>query len=145
MSMTYSIDLSKKLRGIASPQSVDTLMRTVAVAMLGATKDRIHEDGKKANGSQIGQYTLEYLRRRTKAPYNRTNSRKIILSLTGQMENDYKVVAMGNLSYGLGFSNQFNANKAGWAEDRFGKVYALTKQELNGVNVILQDWLKKQF
>lgn len=142
--MTYSIDLSKKLRGIASPQSVDTLMRTVAVAMLGATKDRIHEDGKKANGTDIGTYTLQYLRKRTKPPYNRTNSRKIILSLTGQMENDYKVVPMGNLSYGLGFSNQFNANKAGWNEDRFGKVYALTKDELKQVNLIVTDWINKQ-
>lgn len=142
MSMTVSIELSKRLQKMASPQAVDTLMRTVAVGMLGATKDRIHEEGQKANGSQIGSYTLDYLKKRVKAPYNRTNSRKIILSLTGQMENDYKVIAMGNLSYGLGFSNTFNAQKAGWAEERFGKVYALTREELIELNRIIAQWIK---
>lgn len=142
MSMTVSIDLGDKLKAIASPQAVDSLLRTVAVAMLGEVKTRIHEEGANAKGSPIGTYTNEYLKRRMKAPYNRTASRKVILSLTGQMENDFKVINLGG-SYGLGFSNQFNADKAEWNEERYGKVYALTTEEQKQVSLIVTDWVKK--
>lgn len=57
--ITVKIDLSGlNLAGtIANIQSaMDTTIRTVATSMLGEVKTRIHEEGKAADGSDIGQY-----------------------------------------------------------------------------------------
>lgn len=129
---------------MTSPQAVDSLVREVAVYLLGETKERIHERGLNAKGAPIGTYTASYLRRRTKPPYNRNASSKVILSLTGRMENDYVVIPLGNSSYGLGFTNSFSADKAKWNEERFGKVYALTPNELKQVSAIVQEWISKE-
>jgi arylsulfatase A-like enzyme len=48
------LDLSKTIQSIQT--ATDTVMRTVATSMLGEVKTRIHEEGKAADGSDIGQY-----------------------------------------------------------------------------------------
>ena len=45
--------------------------------------------------------------------------------------------------YGLGFSNSFNADKAQWAEERFGAIYKLTPEETKIMQLIINDWLDK--
>ena len=125
-------------------QQADGLLREVAVGMQALTRERIHEQGRKGDGSQIGEYGDKYLKLR-QSKYNRTADRKVILSLTGQMENDYKVIALSDTEYALGFDNQLNADKADWAEERFGKVYTLTQEELDGVRAIVQDFIKQNF
>lgn len=101
----------------------------VATALLGPVKSRIHGDGQASDGAEIGVYDNAYLRERQKR-YNRTADSKIILSLTRQMENDFSVQAVGNTSFGLGFNNEKNYEKAMWNDKRFGHiVYALTKEE----------------
>ena len=130
MNVTTNIDqvinsLESKL-GDATKQYV-TLR--VATALLGPVKSRIHEEGLASDGAEIGTYDNAYLRERQKR-YNRTADSKIILSLTRQMENDFSVQAVGSTSYGLGFNNSANYEKAVWNDKRFGHiVYALTKEE----------------
>ena len=143
MSVQVNIPITAKLQKIASQQSVDTLVRTIAQSMLGETRDRIFESGLNAKASPIGTYSPEYIRFRARK-YNRGTSSKVILSLTGQMENDWSVIPLGNSSYGLGFKNSFNADKAEWNEDRYGKVFALTPDELKQVNAIVIEWINKQ-
>ncbi len=141
MNLTIEIPILDKLKAATTPSSVDTLLRTIASAMLGETRERIHEQGLNAKASQIGKYALSYLKVRVKK-YNRTADRKVILSLTGQMENDWKVIAVQG-GYGLGFSNSFNADKAKWAQERFGTIYQLTPEEQKQVQLIINGWLNR--
>ena len=145
MSVSISEQISVKLQKMASPQAVDSLVRGIAEGLLGEIKTRIHEEGKNAKGGQIGTYSYQYLLRRQKPPFNRTSDRKVILSLTGQMENDFKVIGLGNSSYGLGFSNSFNADKAEWNEERYGKIYATTPDEKKLIHAEINDWIARTF
>jgi len=59
-------DLSKKLAQFQKGGAgYDTVLRTVATSLLGDVKNRIHEDGKAADGSQIGTYSKGYMVVRT--------------------------------------------------------------------------------
>lgn len=159
----------KRLQSLADN---DKMLRTCATTVLGLMKNRIHEDGKDANGNQIGTYSPAYMKIRTgnfanaarfvkgakkgslknagvftkgagksaaRPQYHRTNDTKVILSLTRQMENDMKVVAIENGAYGIGFSNPLNYNKAIWNQVRYKKpIYSLSEQERQAVLEIAQ-------
>lgn len=61
--------------------------------------------------------------------YNRTSDRKVILSLTRQMENDFSVIATAN-GYGLGYQNEENYKKSQYAEKNYNKkIFDLTETE----------------
>lgn len=140
-------DSSALVRITAKLQSLeqsDALLREVATTMLAETRQRIHEDGKNAKDASIGTYKKSYLEWRMENGYKATGS-TVKLFLTGQMQNDYKVVPQSKTKYGLGFSNAFNADKAGWAEERFGKIYGLTKNEQEMVQLICDEFVKKLF
>jgi hypothetical protein len=143
MSIEIINPLQGKLSKMVSQQSLDTLCRTIAQTMLGEVRDRVHIEGKNANNAQIGQYSPDYIKVRVRK-YNRTANPKVILALTGQMENDWSVIPLGNISYGLGFKNSFNADKAGWVQEKYGRIYSLTKDELAMVQLIVNDWINKQ-
>jgi hypothetical protein len=139
--MSLTIDISPTIQSLGkavSPASVDTLLRNIAQGLLGEIRTRIHEQGQNAKGSQIGTYSKAYLKRRIKA--GKTASTKVVLSYTRQMQNDWKVIPLGG-SYGLGFSNSLNADKADWMQERFGKIYALTPSEQKQMEAIISDWL----
>lgn len=112
----------------------DKVLRTVAITELAEVKVRIHQEGKKADDSQIGEYTNPYLKlRQTK--YNRTSSPTIIFSLTRKMENEFVVIGTEK-GYGLGWldskegkNSVSNFDKSKFLEERFGKVYKLTEKE----------------
>lgn len=125
---------------VPPPAAVDSLLRTIAEVLLADIRERIHEQGLNASGGAIGQYTLAYLKRRIKA--GKTADKKITLSFTRQMQNDWKIIPLQN-GYGLGFSNSFNADKARWAEERFGSIYKLTPDEQKVLRLLIDDWLSK--
>ena len=144
--ITTTVDVSalKELQGrVLSAAQADSLLREIATSMLGVTQKRIHEQGRKADGSQIGSYSDNYLKLRERN--NLGTDRTVILFFTGQMQNDYKVVPLSDTEYGLGYDNKLNADKADWAEERFGKIFALTDEELNDVRTIVQAYLDKVF
>lgn len=149
--ITTEVDVSslKELGGkMLTLREADTLLRLIAEGMLGATHDRIHTDGKKSDGSKMGTYSPKYLELRKKPPAEGGTSDSdpnIRLFFTGQMQLDYKIIPISDTEYGLGFSNEFNAQKANYAEERFGEIYALTDQEMQGLRDIVSEYVQQIF
>lgn len=63
--------LISKTEQVASAESVDKLLRTLAISTAGNMAYRIHTEGKKADGSQIGTYSKGYMVVRTGAYKNK--------------------------------------------------------------------------
>ena len=150
------------------------MLREIAVSMVGEIQKRIHTDGKKADGSNIGTYSDGYLKQRIKA--KNFSDPKVVLFYTGQMQNDWKVVPLSDTEYGLGYDNPVNVAKADAAEfgtesatvkahtrklksgktaevksytragrDGYGTIFALTDEEQTQVQAIIQAYLDKVF
>lgn len=109
--------IAEKLKILKDPEY---LLRPVALGLIDKMTQRIHVDGKASDGGEIGQYSNSYLKARQRKPYNRTADRKIIVSLTRQLENDWSVIATQR-GYGIGFKNSFNLDKLRWVEEGKGK------------------------
>lgn len=140
---TSTIDVMvAQIQAIFHPIVVDKLMRIMAFNILALMKLRIFTQGRKADGNAIGEYSDKYLQVRQKQ-YNRTGDRKIILSLTRQMENDLKVDKLPNGEWGIGLSNAANDAKADANEQRFGAVFALTADEEAQMEVVISEELKR--
>jgi len=92
--------------------------------------------------------TMSIKTRKLDAPrprYNRTRDPKVVASLTRQMENDLKVVALGPYSYGLGFSNSHDFDKSQWVEatyKRKDKIWALSPDEQKAVGEIVEKYIQ---
>jgi len=140
-------EVSQRLYGrtlfLMNPEYVnDKLIRTLAVNAAVLTKNRIHKDGEKADGSHIGEYSNSYMKIRAKN--NRDKSRKVILSLTRQMESDYAPMATPT-GWGLGFKNPLNANKAEWVEDKYGDIYQLQEDEKRELRKVADKFINDLF
>lgn len=134
--------VKEKVIEVIGPTS--TIYRQIALDLIPIIQERIHVQGKAADGNEIGNYSLQYIKIRQR---NKRNSDpKVILSLTRQMENDYAVVATQR-GWGIGFNNQFNLNKAKWNNKRYGgrTIYDLTASELETVTKILNALIEQQF
>lgn len=59
------LDIEKKFAASLSPQSIDKLTREIAITTAANMRERIHELGQDAKGSQIGIYTEAYMKVRT--------------------------------------------------------------------------------
>lgn len=57
--------LIDKTKLAATPQGIDKMLRSMAISTAGDMAHRIHTDGEKADGSQIGTYSPEYMKVRT--------------------------------------------------------------------------------
>lgn len=133
--------LVAKLQEVNDPNGTarDRMLRQVASDTLANVKYRIHTEGLNSAGQPIGQYSSAYLRIREKN--NRGRNPKVILSLTGQMENDFSIVSSQANRYGLGFKNTLNADKAEWVQDEYGRVYDLTQQETDHAGLVANDFI----
>lgn len=131
------VDLKKRVLTLAQ---TDSLLREIATSMLGVTRTRIHEQGIKSDGSQIGTYSSSYLEVRRENGLSNTN---VNLFFTGQMQNDYKLIEISKTEYGLGYSNKLDADKAKWNTERYGRIFALTDDELDQVRDIIREYLNK--
>lgn len=116
------------------------LLRPIALGVIDKMTTRIHVDGKRSDGKQIGRYSNGYLRLREKM--NRGSDRKIIVSLTRQLENDWSVIATPK-GYGVGFNNPHNLEKLRWVEGQKGEVSSLTKGETKYVGDVANDLVKQ--
>lgn len=122
----------------------DLVLRKAAVDLAANMKERIHTEGRKTDESQIGKYSNSYLKIREAK--NRGQSKKVILSLTRQMENDFSIVAgSGATGYALGFKNEDNAKKAGYAEERYGDIYTASKTEIASLRKVVEFEIAKLF
>lgn len=118
-----SPSLLQRLQALKDPKP---LLRPVAFDVLALMVERIHEKGEAADGSQIGIYNNQYLRLRQKK-FKRSGDRKIIVSLTRQLENDWAVLATPQ-GWGIGFNNPLNAQKMVWIEEQKGKKIAALQE-----------------
>lgn len=123
-------EVADRLRAkISKLRDKEYLLRPVCVDLIDLMTKRIHVDGAAADGSQIGTYNNAYLKYRQKK-HNRTADKKIIVSLTRQLENDWSVIATAQ-GYGIGFKNRFNLQKARWVEQIKEKnIFSLASNEL---------------
>lgn len=130
-----SDSILKKLKIL---QDREHLLRPVAFDIIALMTERIHQDGKASDDSQIGTYSNRYLRLRENK-YKRSSDTKVIVSLTRQLENDWSVIATEK-GYGIGFLNPLNFQKAGWVEDVKDKtIFKLSKAERDHATKRLQE------
>lgn len=139
--VTITANISQVLGKIASNfellKDKEYLLRPLAIETIPNMKERIHKEGEATDGGQIGQYSNGYMRQREKA--NRSDDRKIIVSLTRQLENDWAVLGTSN-GYGIGFNNSFNTQKARWVEAGQKKIiFNLSEQEKQYITERLQE------
>ncbi len=130
------------MKSIAEPNGAarDLMLRTMASDLAANMKERIHVDGKNSSDAPIGQYSNKYLNIRDK--FKRGRSKKVILSLTRQMENDFSIISgSGATGYALGFKNSLNFDKSQWNEDRYGDVYKPTVKEQNQLRKVAEQFI----
>lgn len=122
----------------------ERLTRSIATSMVPVMRNRVHEKGLAADGSNIGTYDFRYLLFRQRPPNNRTADPDVILSLTREMENDLKAVPIQN-GWGIGYTNQKNLDKAIENEKRFGKkiLTALTPEEDALIVELVDDYVNE--
>jgi hypothetical protein len=117
------------------------LLRPVAFDLIALMTDRIHDQGKASDGSKIGEYSSSYLKLREKN--KRGPDKKIVVSFTRQLENDWAVIPTQN-GYGIGFNNPFNKQKAQWVEQQKGKkIFKLSVQEREESVLSIREQVKK--
>lgn len=133
-------ELITELNGLQTDEQ--SWMRPVVLALSGQVRYRIHVEGNRADGGDIGQYKNSYMRVREKN--NRGSDKKMIYSLTRQMEQDFVPVAE-NDQYGLGFNNEHNFDKATWLEEKRPGVYDLSPEEIQLAEDALTDYLNGIF
>lgn len=111
--------------------------RTALSTVLAVHKPRIFEKGLDSTGSQIGKYSPAYAKKKDKLG---RNPGYVNLRLTDQMLGDYGLVVSGE-TYAFGFQNSFNADKAGWVQDKYNKdIFHLSDSEIE----LLMDILERE-
>lgn len=135
--------LSKVVSNFELLQDKEYLLRPLAIETIPLIKERIHEQGQASDGSQIGSYANSYMRRRIEA--GRGESRKIIVALTSQLEQDWSVQPTPN-GYGIGFNNILNAQKLRWVEEQKSKIIGnLSADEKQYITERLQELVNGAF
>ena len=133
--------ISEQLKGLHKLET-DPATRLGAVISLGIIDERVWNNAgtRATNGSKLSPYTKGYLYTRKKN--NRGESRVKILSLTGDMNNQFNVSALGGNEYGVGWSGVGafdrngirNADKRKWIEGyEKKKIFFLNQKEINSV------------
>lgn len=119
-------------------------------SVLAQQKKRIFQQGKDSSNGKIGSYSTEPISiskknqaRQTGKTYFKGGYRQyksligkgantVNLRNTDQMMMDLGTTVVSKGKYGIGFSNQFNADKAEWNEERYDKkIFETTTQEDN--------------
>ena len=144
--MTYSSNLPTVLNTVnlklLSIQR-DEMARLQAFSLLAVIKERIHIQGKDSNGAQIGTYTPAYMKRRMSAMYKRNGDRKVIISLTRQLESGWHPEAIPN-GYALCLRTPEDMQKARWCEETYKKpIFAPPAEERALVEQIAKDYIAK--
>jgi hypothetical protein len=136
--------LGKTIAALGSIPNPDFIPRAVASDILPEMRNRIFVLGQDSTGGPIGEYKSSYLK--TRERYNRTEGKKVVLSLTRQMENDLSVVVDGD-RIGIGFKNPDNYEKAVFLEEKYQKhvLSQLTPAEQAIMIQTIESEIKKLF
>lgn len=116
-------------------------------SVLAEQKRRIFQEGRAADGSNIGTYSTKPIsisKKNQSRDTGRTffpggyrqyksltgkGSSKVVLRNTDQMMMDLSVFVLGRNEYGIGFNNSFNKDKMTWMEDKYNKDISSTTDE----------------
>lgn len=143
----------QQLRNLNEATQADKVLRTAAVSIVPEIKQRIQQQGQKADGSQIGEYgnfiikpafgkaksffTKKQLKKVTKDTGYKDLRRirglqvdYVDLTFSGDMLRSLKPTPIDRNSYGIAFLSPGENKKAGFNERRYGAIFDLTKQEL---------------
>lgn len=104
---------------------------------------RISRGKNKGSLKDAGVFTKGRNKGAQRPAYNRGSDTKVIASLTRQMENDEKVIAVRNNVYGIGFSNKLNFDKSQYVEATYhkeGKIFSASPNELQAVTDIVKQF-----
>lgn len=110
----------------------------------------VYKRGEKAGQPKdSGKYTKGKNKGKPRIKYSRTNDRKVILSLTRNMENDFtlgktnKEPTKITNGYGIGWKQELNAKLATIHEQRYKKkIFTPTKTERLQIMKIANDFVK---
>jgi hypothetical protein len=144
MDVTYN-DLIDELNEL---RNSDKVILSVLSTIRSEQITRIFDDGLDANDKPIGVYSTKpiYIAKKNQARNTRSSyfeggykeykqaigfdGNKVNLVNTGQMRDDYSIITIDQNTYGLGFNNDFNSDKADWNETHFKKdIFAQSPNE----------------
>lgn len=131
-----SLDVLKKLS-----EGIDELTKEIASTLIAEIRTRIHGDGKNSAGSDIGDYDDSYLPIRKR--FNRGTNTKVILSLTGGLENSYGIIQDENGLYAIAILNDKYVEIVEHLEDKYGEIFNLTDEERKLVTTIINNRIEK--
>lgn len=136
-------DINKLLRN-------DRVMIAATNSVLVEQKKRIFQQGKASNEQRIGVYSTKPIsisRKNQARNVGKTyfkggyqeykgltgkGSNFVNLRNTDQMMMDLSTFVLGKGEYGIGFNNDFNADKRDWMEDKYRKdIFSTTSKEDN--------------
>lgn len=114
--------ISGWLQDMTNPE---IFLRPVAVELAGLMHNRIHNEGKASDGSQIGTYKNSYLKIRERYHHPAADT-QVILVLTRKLSNSWGVAPTEKGGYGVGFVDEEGSPssllKVQYAEKHFGKI-----------------------
>ncbi len=136
---------------------LDRVMVSALNTVIAEQKDRIFNKGKDAFNGKIGSYGTRPISiskknqsRNTGKTYFKGGYKEykgltgkgngtVNLRNTDQMRMDYGVMVLSKNEWGLGFSNEFNADKADWNEEKYDKdIFTTSKKEDNIFDKVFQ-------
>jgi len=134
--------LRVKLEGV---QNINPVLRDIAVSLASSNTRRIHNEGEKVSGAQIGQYSVSYKRTRERA--NKETS-FINLSFTGQLSKDFVAEPDGQ-DWVVGFINPSGRRPTSgkiheFQEDKRGDIWGVTKDDNRIIQIILSKAIKSR-
>lgn len=129
---------------------LDKVYLAATSTVLAAQKQRIFQDGKDVKEAKIGEYSTNPISiannkqaKNTGKTYFKGGYREykslvgkgssfVNLRNTDQMMFDLGTVVVGPKQFGIGFKNNFNADKSEWAEKKYSKeIFSTTDAEDN--------------
>lgn len=126
------VKLTTKLKELRA-EIINNKVKELAASLIPIIRNRVHVEGKLADGSLIGNYNDDYLKLREKR--GRSEGNKVVLSFNRNMENALKVIAIDN-SYGIGIiGNEEGESTIAMIElvrileKKYGIFYGLSKEE----------------
>lgn len=95
-----------------------------------STNDVFTKGKNKGETKPSGVFTKGKNKGQQRPKYNRTDDTTVIMSLTGQTENDFSIQPTDDGLWGLGYNNELNYAKSKFTENTYKKdIVALTDQE----------------
>lgn len=118
------------------------LLLTIAMDIVANNLERIHNDGKAVNGTNIGQYNnIKYKKLRTKRG-RRVD--KVDASFTGKLSKEFTYADVTDTTANIGFLTQYGTVISAALEKKYGKIiWGLSKEDLILIDEIVQDKINR--